>query len=139
MSRRRNSLAEYPVNQNGDLVAWQGDIVLPGEESEYRPVTPMVPNEPFESRLRFLGYGRGRSSAVFYWSTEDEHHFQMFMTDMQRAVALFGIEPAQDPPETVRSRCLWATYQEVLGYCSGRWRVVKRGQNYGLQPMETDG
>jgi hypothetical protein len=99
----------------------------------------MVPNETFVAEMRLLGYGRGRSSAVFLWVTPDGQRFQMFMTDMVETIRLFGIEPASKPAEMVPA--LWKAkveLEEVVGYSTGLWRVIRRGENYGLQPVDEE-
>lgn len=129
-----NSLTEYAVTRRGDLVSYEGDIVSPGMETEFRPVTPMVRNEVFTAEMRLLDFERGRSSAVFIWITKNGRRFQMFMVDMVETIRLFGIRKADNPPQTVPGR-LFRGREKVNGYSSGRWRIVKRGQNYGLQPV----
>lgn len=129
------SLTEYPTTLAGDLVSWEGDIVLERRRLSQPYLTPMVPNTPFTDRLQLLGFERGRSSAVFTWAASDGRRFQMFLVDMLEAIRLFGMEPAQVPPEAIPAR--WADWrEEVKGYCSGRWHVVKRGQNYGIAPTK---
>lgn len=131
-----NNLTQYAVSGKGDLVSWQGDIVAPGEDTQKRPVTPLVENEVFAEEMRLLGFGRGRSSAVFFWATKDDRRFQMFMVDMAETIRLFGIAKARKPAESVKAR-LWGE-EQIIGYCRGRWRIVKRGQNYGLQPVGSE-
>lgn len=66
----------------------------------------------YEMTLIYEGNRRGRSAAYTVWAdAETGHAFPVFMTDVGNLL-IHGVQPG--------------------GIVSGRWRVRKRGQNYGL-------
>lgn len=69
------------------------------------------PNEPFEATLTLSHLERGRSAARFWWDSEDSRYpmFGQGLTDMLKAVVLDH------------------------GTVTGKWIVVKRGANYGIE------
>ncbi|GAA4946275.1 hypothetical protein HD597_006788 [Nonomuraea thailandensis] len=77
----------------------------PKRNAEWRP------NEPFTATLRITGWERGRSAARFFLADQDDHEFPMFLKDLCTMLNA-----------TTVSR----------GTVTGRWHVVKRGENYGL-------
>ena len=69
-------------------------------------------NKDFEAELIYNGYGRGRSSIVFYYINEDNtFSAQMFVSDLDNIIQL-GISP---------------------NVINGIWRYCKKGSNYGIQ------
>ena len=69
-------------------------------------------NAEFEAELFYDGYGRGRSSAVFYFRNEDStFRAQMFMSDFDNLLQK-GINPSR---------------------VKGVWCYIKRGANFGMQ------
>lgn len=91
-----------PFNENGDLMHYPEGWYT---NIEWRKV------EPFQGRLRLEGYARGRSAAYFYWLDGQGHRYPMFLADVA---------------------ALLQERDVVAGEVHGWWRVVKRGQNYGL-------
>jgi len=76
-------------------------------------------NEEFEATLKLRGTERGRSAAYFKWEVVSGDLpagalLPMFITDVGH-VLMGGIAQAG-------------------GIATGRWFVVKRGQNYGVRP-----
>jgi hypothetical protein len=69
-------------------------------------------NDPFWTSLRFEGFSRGRSSAVFLWVSDEDRQYQMFMTDMDRLIKNVNIMTGK----TDRLE----------------WIISKRGTNYGI-------
>ncbi|WP_329405375.1 hypothetical protein OG563_26325 [Nocardia vinacea] len=99
------ALKSYPVGTNGNMlahVAWR--------ETEWHD------NVPFDATMRFITYGRGRSSVKF----------RMVDTVTGRQWEMFAIDLLHLLENAVVDR----------GIVSGRWEVVKRGSNYGLMLIE---
>lgn len=72
-------------------------------------------NEEFEEKLRYVNYGRGRSSVEFFFeNTEGTLFVQMFVSDMDKLLKT-GVSPLE---------------------VNGRWRYCKKGSNYGVQLVE---
>lgn len=71
--------------------------------------TRMEPAEPFDAILTFDTFSRGRSSAVAWFITDKDTSAPMFLSNLQEIVHLL-----KD------------------GQISGRWIVVKKGENYGI-------
>jgi len=85
-------------------------------------------NTVFSDVLTFKGYGRGRSSAVFYFhSNKFNAQVQMFMSDMTGILQNYLGESA-------------VTSQGPL-MLKGHFTFVKKGQNYGIKyvPLEDSG
>lgn len=76
-----------------------------------------VENKVFLNTLTYTGYGRGRSSAVFYFKGILGETYQMFMTDMDDLIKYKGI-----------------TDQKVTAH----WTYQKRGQNYGIRLADSE-
>lgn len=91
------SLVPYPDSSSGNI--------------EY------VENRVFTDTLTYTGFGRGRSSAVFYFVGSKGETYQMFMTDMDDLIKYRGITDKQVDA--------WWTYQ-------------KRGQNYGIRLADSE-
>lgn len=77
-------------------------------------------NDEFKATLKLLGTERGRSAAFFRWEVVDGDLpkgtlLPMFITDVGHVLMNGLAEPG--------------------GIATGRWFVVKRGQNYGVTPM----
>ena len=67
--------------------------------------------QPFEATLVFAGYRRGRSAAYFLWENANGDCFPMMLSDLSDLLLTRTIDG---------------------GEVSGTWRLVKRGQNYGI-------
>ena len=73
-------------------------------------------NEPFIDVIEYQGYSRGRSAANFsFKSCMNGQTYNMFMTDMSDII-----------PHMQK------------GILKGRFKFVKRGQNYGLRLLEDE-
>jgi hypothetical protein len=81
-----------------------------GYDGRHEPI--WKDNDPFTTELTYVNYGRGRSSAVFNWQDDIGRVFQMFMTDMD---------------DLLRSTDLVNSTTPRL-----KWKIRKRGQNYGI-------
>lgn len=68
-------------------------------------------NVPFAATLKYIGYGRGRSSAYFIFEDRHGHQYNMFMTDADDMI-LRGID---------------------LLHAQGTFSFIKRGNNYGIR------
>ena len=78
-----------------------------GKQIEWRD------NCEFEAKMKIIGYGRGRSSAVF--DLEDQatkEQYSMFMSDTMHLIATTNLKK---------------------GCVSGVWTFCKKGTNYGIQ------
>lgn len=87
----------------GSLVAYSG---YTDDNIEY------VENKVFDETLTYDGYGRGRSSAVFYFKDSAGATYQMFMKDMND---------------------LLSSKDMIDGKVTGTWTYCKRGQNFGIK------
>jgi len=89
---------EAMCNEQGELLSDNGNILWRA-------------NKPFTATMRYVGYGRGRSSAYFIF--EDWHGIQhtMFLADADEMI-LRGID---------------------LLHAQGKFSYIKRGCNYGLK------
>ncbi|AMB18701.1 hypothetical protein BH780_gp118 [Bacillus phage Eldridge] len=76
-----------------------------------------VENRVFPDTLTYTGYGRGRSSAVFYFEGSLGEKYQMFMTDMDDLLKYAGV-----------------LNKEVTAW----WTYQKRGQNYGIRLADSE-
>lgn len=114
---KRNPDLKVPYCPQGNLMHHPGNPTLAeGSDTEmvYREVGEWRGNEPFEATLRLTGTERGRSAAFFRWEdVETGRVWPMFITDVSQLIHL-------------------AVHIEPGGVISGKWFVVKRGQNYGL-------
>lgn len=96
--------------------------------SEYTTDVEWRGNEPFEAELRLEGIVRGRSSAYAVW------------LDYEAARQADQIDDPDLAPAVPRYPLFLTDLVELLrhkgirkgGRVAGTWRVVKRGQNYGL-------
>lgn len=84
-------------------------------EEEYNEDLDWRDNTPFTATMELRGFGRGMSSARFHFIDHEGHTYEMFMKDMEH-LFLHGIIEQ--------------------GVVTGKWRICKRGQNYGLQFVE---
>jgi len=85
--------------------------VYPSAEIDWRP------NDPFEATLELVHSSRGRSSVVFiYRDIATDIHYPLFVS-------------------SVDSMLRHATIK--AGRVTGVWQVAKRGQNYGLEMLES--
>lgn len=73
----------------------------------------MRDNVEFEATLSHTGVFRGRSAATFYWKDENGVTYPMFLNVMSKSVPLI-----------------------VDGKLSGKFVVIKRGQNYSVCPAK---
>lgn len=107
MREHRTWDAKNPVapfdSETGNLLHYPE--VWWGHTLEWREV------RPFEATLQLEDYGRGRSAAYFHWKDEQGHGYPMFLKDFVET--LLALDSKR-------------------GQVKGTWRVVKRGQNYGL-------
>ncbi len=71
-----------------------------------------VENRVFDETLTYTGYGRGRSSAVFYFEDSTGATYQMFMTDMDHLLSSKNL---------------------IDGKVTGTWTYCKRGKNFGIK------
>lgn len=92
---RNNELQSFPENKPwlDDIEWWDAD-------------------EPLQLTLDLKTFSRGRSSAVFIWTSRDGRDWPMFLGELSELMIFDTITNGR-PSNT-------------------RWRVVKRGQNYGL-------
>lgn len=72
--------------------------------------------ETFERSLTIDGSRRGRSAAYFIWKDVAGHEYPMFLTDMAHLLGNASVE--------------FGTVYD------GMWKVVKRGQNYGIRLVD---
>jgi hypothetical protein len=99
-----------PFDENGSLMPfsmpdWCRPSNVP-KAAEWRP------REPFPATLTLAGLKRHRKTHMFYWTDPDDRIFPMFPQDL-RDLILAGamIEKAA---------------------VTGRWRGIKRSENYGV-------
>jgi hypothetical protein len=102
----QEDLRGKPDKVKGSLLTYEGDTYY------YKDNFEMIENKVFEETLTFSGYGRGRSSAVFYWKDSTGADYQMFMTDMDDLLNNKNIINRQ---------------------VTGAWTFCKRGQNYEIK------
>jgi hypothetical protein len=95
-----------PDKVKGSLLTYEGDTHY------YKDNFEMIKNKVFEETLTYAGYGRGRSSAVFYFKDSTGADYQMFMTDMD---------------DLLKSKDI------LNGQVAATWTFCKRGQNYGIK------
>ena len=119
---KRNPALKVPYSPNGNLLHHPG--YRNGEpDDQGDPTYPSVgewrDNTPFEATLKYQGTERGRSAAYFKWVDQDGRQWPMFITDIGRMIQL-------------------ALKLQDGGKVSGRWFVVKRGQNYGITPAPAE-
>ena len=81
------------------------------------PNVEWVENKVFPDTLTYTGYGRGRSSAVFYFKGSQGEEYQMFMTDMDDLLKYVGM-----------------LNKEVTAW----WTYQKRGANYGIRLADSE-
>lgn len=101
-----------PFSQQGSLLHYERDVPW-GTGADWRP------NEPFEATLTLARISRGRSAAYFVWEDEEGRTFPMFMSNVADLIK-GGISV-------------------VNGTVTGRWDVVKKGQNYGIRALPKEG
>lgn len=104
MKEPKISLEKAPFDSAGNLMHYPESW----REIEWRP------NEPFHATLRVDDMRSGRSAKYLilrHPNSNDEREYPMFVTDLISMLA--------------QTTVTW-------GVVSGRWRVRKRGQNYGL-------
>lgn len=111
---KRNSGLRTPWSSNGSMLLHYPDINL-------HPNMDWRDNEPFKVKIKMRGTERGRSAAYFRWEVlsgdlPEGTLLPMFITDVGH-VLMQGI--AQEG-----------------GVIDGEFFVVKRGQNYGITPVD---
>lgn len=102
--------AEVPYDEQGNLLHHPSDKGW-NKETDWRP------NKPFTAPMTLITWARGRSAAYFIWADPQGRRFPMFMNQ-------------------IHDLLMATTVQE--GEVTGRWDVVKRGQNYGLRYLGED-
>ena len=109
-------LRQAVFNEDGSLenYLWTNDLEDLKEEGKVRDVT-----QPFYMELELDSWGRGRSSALFYFKqVKKEAMFPMFMSDFFDLVSGGHIKG-----------------KPIL---KGYWQVVKKGANYGIKFTGTE-
>lgn len=103
--KKRDMPQLAPYRSNGSLCHHESDVPW-GRVVEWRPI------EPFHAALTYAGSRRGRSAAYFYWTDDATGaRYPMFMSGMDGALEAGAIQGNR---------------------ITGRFTVVKMGQNYGL-------
>ncbi|MGI5281694.1 hypothetical protein ACQEVF_59135 [Nonomuraea polychroma] len=107
-------VTEAPYDPNGNLQHYPANTYQYDPETKTSANVPCTwrPNEPFTATLKLTGMERGRSAAYFYLADADGHEFPLFMKDLHDMLVATDV---------------------THGIVTGRWHVVKRGQNYGLR------
>lgn len=116
----RNPELKVPYAATGDLMHHPGPAESLNSDGHltYKEVGAWRSNEVFEATLQLKGTERGRSAAFFRWQEVGaDRTFPMFITDMCHLIYL-------------------APNFRAGGVINARWFVVKRGQNYGVTPLE---
>ena len=119
----RNPELKVPYAVTGDLMHHPGPIsVSMTDQNEvvrtHKDVGAWRNNDVFEATLQLKGTERGRSAAFFRWQeVGTERTFPMFITDMCHLIYL-------------------SPHFRAGGVIGARWFVAKRGQNYGITPLE---
>lgn len=114
---RSGNLMHYPQDQCDYSGVTYTNGVRSGSPTWFPP--DWRPNEPFEAVMTIeLGVTSGRSAKYVHWRDQDGHQFPMFVTDLVDVVANGSISQ---------------------GAVRGLWMVAKRGANYGLRLVTTDG
>lgn len=115
---KKNSLKEVPFEESwryegNDKVSlgWHVTSYPAGcKDVDWRP------NEPFEATLKLVGQSRGRSSALFEWEdVKTGTCYPMFMSSLGDLIENTLIN---------------------YGLVHGKWIVVKKGANYGIERYE---
>ncbi|GLO66231.1 hypothetical protein [Oceanobacillus kimchii] len=101
-------VAGTPDRVKDSLISYDGFL---GDNVE------LVENRVFKEVLTYDGYGRGRSSAVFYFKDSTGATYQMFMTDMDDLLKHKSIMD-----------------QKI----SGEWTYQKRGKNFGIRLADSE-
>jgi hypothetical protein len=92
-----------PFDDKGNLLGYND-----WKAKEYRDVT-----KPFFAHLKYVGYGRGRSSIVFEWQDViSGAMYEMFVSDLDDLLRRPQAEGIS---------------------IKGHWQVVKKGANYGIK------
>ena len=105
---RSRGVVGTPKQIKGSLISYTG---YAGDNVEF------VENRKFKETLTYIGYSRGRSSAVFLFKDSTGAKYQMFMTDMD---------------DMLRSKDI------VDGKITGTWTYVKRGRNFGIRLIKEE-
>lgn len=100
----RQGLAGKPRDVKNSLITYDG--YTGGDNTTY------VENRVFDDTLTYMGYARGRSSAVFNFKDSTGATYQMFMKDVD---------------ELLSSKNL------IDGKVTGTWTYCKRGKNFGIK------
>lgn len=91
---------KIPFTKNGEFQAYP----------DYRTADWRA-NAAFKSTLTCIGYGRGRSSAVFIWRDIHWKEYSMFISNMSEVIS---------------------NNELAYGKLDGYWNFVKKGTNYSL-------
>lgn len=117
---KRNSDLKTPWSSVG-LLHHPGPRKVEEDGETWPNVREWRGNDEFEATLVLRGTERGRSAAFFRWQVlggdlQTGLFLPMFMTDVGHLI-------------------VQGKHLEPGGVVSGRWFVVKRGQNYGITPV----
>lgn len=95
-----------PFDSDGNMLAWAD-----GVEGEDTHSVKWMRNDPFTDTLTYAGYSRGQSSVNVIFVNGKGQKFSMFMSDLDYAIKHM-------------------THGVIY---EGLFRIVKKGQNYGVQ------
>ena len=108
------NLQEYSFNNLTDDErerVYNGEEVVKGFSYDENRKEVWKPKEEKEKKLKYKGYGRGRSAVTFYWADDDGHGYPMFIKDVD---------------ELLRQDIGTSSIHAIFTY-------VKRGANYGIK------
>lgn len=108
-------LDKAPFDGRGNMITWVRARRYGESEESYESGREWRDNTPFEATMELTSFGRGMSAARFHWVDHEGHRYEMFMKDMEHVIQSTVIDH---------------------GVVSGKWRICKRGKNYGLQFVE---
>jgi hypothetical protein len=102
---KKNGLKLAPYDQRGNLM---------GYASEYMDNIDWQENKPFWELFTLVDVERGRSAAKFILEDGQGHQYPMFLSSALLMMQKCNI---------------------IEGAVSANWMVVKRGSNFGLEPL----
>lgn len=103
---------------DGKQYAWKGSLISYTYKAPSEPCIDeeknieWIENKVFEDTLTFIGYERGRSSAVMRFKGSDGAEYNMFLTDTD---------------DLIKSEDI------IGGKVTAKWTFCKRGENYGIK------
>jgi hypothetical protein len=120
---KRNTELQTPWRDSG-LMHSPGDIKVVKGQRTWPDVGEWRDNPVFDLTLKMRGTERGRSAAYFRWEViggdlPKEQVLPMFITDVGHVIML-GMAGCPG------------------GVITGKFFVIKRGQNYGITPVQPD-